>query len=167
VERDLHHVRLAGEGDAVERVDVLESLDDGRCVREMSLDPRREDEGVVRTRRVGEAQGFQGSRFSARRKATACAASAASLIRHAGPVSILDEIADAPHFEKRYVMERAHVCGGGAFHRLAQRGEPLIEGVASARTPVTCESVRNGPVRATSDPPIADARATRSSSNGK
>ena len=31
VEGDLHHVRLAGQRDAVERVDVFEPLDDRRC----------------------------------------------------------------------------------------------------------------------------------------
>ena len=78
-------------------------------------------------------------------------------------VAILDQVADPAHLEKRHVVQRADVSGGGAFHRFAQRAEPLVKRVAQRRArPSPVDSVRNGPVRAMSEPPIVAARATRS-----
>src|SRR5262249_32250413 len=81
VERDLHHVWFALERDPVERVDVLESLDHRRSSRHAALHPGCEDERIVRARRIRERQRLHG-RFWASFRATACAASAASWIRH-------------------------------------------------------------------------------------
>ena len=77
----------------------------------------------------GERQRLHG-RLSSSFSATVCAASAASLIRHLLAIAILDEIADAAHLEKRHVVQRAHMRGRRAFHRLAERAKPLVQLIA-------------------------------------
>jgi hypothetical protein len=58
VERHLHHVRLAGQRGPVERFDVFQTLDDGRCTLDVTLDPRCEDERVVGQGEYAKVRGF-------------------------------------------------------------------------------------------------------------
>ena len=75
----LDDVRLTGQRDPIERVDVLEALDDGRGVLEPAFHPRREDESAVwtggirqdkRSTKLARPMRIH-HRFSARRRATA------------------------------------------------------------------------------------------------